>query len=866
MTLLDRFRTQARDKHPDPAVRLAYVEELPLDDREAIGAMAREDQDPRVRRAAVAKLLDPSVLGAVARADADEAVRVQAAAMLRDIALDAFDGVAEAEGVAAVDAVADVKTLAEIARAATREMVAIRALSRLTDVHMLGSVARHAASEAARLGALTALRERGERSELMAVALNSEFKDTALAAVDLFTERSDLEFISSRGKNKSAVKRARGLVRDDDEQKAADARRAEEQADAARALDLADQAARLHAGETLAAVVASAAGRETGPDGGAELVVVEVTEGAGVLGTPTGTADAEAELAAERARDEQARAVAREREAERRAGEAEREMARREAEAERSRKAAAVLHQLLDRVEPLVTNSDLSLKAAERALRDVRAALVAVLPTPEIARRLKAAQAALIPKLQELRDADEWRRWANVGVQEQLVAKMEALRALADPEAIAREVRELQEKWREVADAPRAQAETLWHRFKAAHDEAWAQCQAHFAAVAEARAANLASKLALCEQAEALAESSDWIQTAETLKRLQAKWKAVGPVPGGREKTTWDRFRAACDRFFTRRHADLAKLKATWAENLAKKEALCSQAEALAESTDWDATAAAFKRLQSEWKTVGPVKKSRSEAIWQRFRGACDRFFGRYADRHTVARAERVAAREAICTALETAALPLPAEAEAGSTDSTKELGDAPPPGLLAAVRDLRSRWHQELAAQGVEADRARTLDARYRAAVARVIERWPTVFAGTDLDPDANRQRMETAVKRVEDLATSLGGPAAAASDAALSPTTRLASMLKEALATNTIGGKADQEARVRAAVEDVRQLEDLWSRIGPVPDDVRRPLAARFERACGHIKQRAAARPSGSVRPNGPGRTGPPPGARRT
>ena len=93
MTLLDRFRTQSRDKHSDPAVRLAFVDELPIDDRTTIAAIAREDEDARVRRAAVAKLMAPAPLAAIARDDRDEGVRQQATAMLRDIALEAFEDV-----------------------------------------------------------------------------------------------------------------------------------------------------------------------------------------------------------------------------------------------------------------------------------------------------------------------------------------------------------------------------------------------------------------------------------------------------------------------------------------------------------------------------------------------------------------------------------------------------------------------------------------------------------------------------------------------------------------------------------------------------------------------------------------------------
>src|SRR5262249_26805016 len=196
-----------------------------------------------------------------------------------------------------------------------------------------------------------------------------------------------------------------------------------------------------------------------------------------------------------------------------------------------------------------------SLKACERAVREVRCATGAMPQLPskqdydDIMKRLKAAQTALTPKVQELREVAGWQRWANVGIQEQLVEKMEALKTLEDPEQIARQVKDLQQQWRQAADVPRAQGETLWRRFKTAHDEVWAKCEAHFSAQAEARNDNLAKKLALCERAEALADSTNWIQTAEAIKALQAEWKTIGPVSRGQEKAIWERFRSACDRF-----------------------------------------------------------------------------------------------------------------------------------------------------------------------------------------------------------------------------------------------------------------------------------------------------------------------------
>src|SRR5262245_54762633 len=117
MTLLDRFRTQPRQTHPDPAVRTAFVQEIPLEDLETIAAIAREDSDPRVRRAAVGKLMAPHVLAPIAASDADSSVRDHATAMLRDIALEEFESVGELESLAAVDALGhDLRALVHIAK------------------------------------------------------------------------------------------------------------------------------------------------------------------------------------------------------------------------------------------------------------------------------------------------------------------------------------------------------------------------------------------------------------------------------------------------------------------------------------------------------------------------------------------------------------------------------------------------------------------------------------------------------------------------------------------------------------------------------------------------------------------------------
>src|SRR5262245_57490909 len=220
MPILDRFRAQPRQKHPDPAVRLTFVQEIPIDEHDLLAEIARADDDARVRRAAAAKLMKPAALAAIARDDADEGVRAQANSMLRDIALEAFEGVGEADSLAAVDALTDAKLLVAVAKSAPRESAAARAAARVSDVRALGSIARHSPHESIRRGAFNRL---DDPREVLAVALNSEFKDPALDAVDRFSDRGTLDEIAERAKNRTVAKRARTLVREIDDRAAQEA-------------------------------------------------------------------------------------------------------------------------------------------------------------------------------------------------------------------------------------------------------------------------------------------------------------------------------------------------------------------------------------------------------------------------------------------------------------------------------------------------------------------------------------------------------------------------------------------------------------------------------------------------------------------
>jgi hypothetical protein len=482
------------------------------------------------------------------------------------------------------------------------------------------------------------------------------------------------------------------------------------------------------------------------------------------------------------------------------------------------------LQQFCRQVETLAAAEPLTLKAGDRALREIRSALDDRAPLPskrdrqEIVARLEDARGKLGPRVQELRDADEWQRWANLQVQEEICRDMDSLKTEENLEIAGRRMRELQARWKQVALAPRAQGEAMWRRFKTAQDEVYARTSAFFAAQNEERTGNLVRKQALCDRAEALVGSTDWVKTASEIQGLQAEWKTIGPVARGHEKAIWERFRRACDQFFTRRQEDLKHRKEEWAANLTRKEALCVAAEELAESTDWDQSAAKLKQLQAEWKKIGPVRKSKSEAIWQRFRAACDRFFDRFKHRDQVDLQEKAAVRETVIR-----------ELEAIVPQESAEPSPAPD-DLYTMIQGARAKWQQapELP-RAVQQD----LAARYHQAVARIVAAWPGAFAGTDLDPEATRKRMEKLLAKVEDLATTQ-----ASRPVNLSPMELLAQQLRERLAANTMSGGARaaeaEDARWRANEQEVRSAQAQWMRLGPVPPQVAGPLNERFQRAC--------------------------------
>ncbi len=960
MALLDRLRPQPAWKHADPAVRIASLDTLPESELGVIATLARTDESPRVRRAAIARLTDADALGMIARGDVDTQVRADALARLLTLALDGTD---IPRAALAARALREERALVQVARSAPDAEIALGALERLNEARAFSAVAKHSMYDAVRAGALERLTD---PAELEAVAITTEYNDTGVAAVDRLGESPAMDVIADRARNPVVVRRARAFIRVR-EQRAADARaRAEAGArrrtlltegvdalehasdpararteldrleaefaalagdagsaeDAARfASHVATQRARLDAIEQAeAAAVAERAARTAGIEAREALIARAAEDAedldahlAGLLSewsalpslaggddgswtrrfADTGErtrsrADAraraaavhddvvalvgriEALVAADASLEESERAwpalesewktlsapLALDAELSTRV----RRVADTFAERRRSRQAdaARVREDRLETWKALAASAaavaaqaDAPLRDVDQAVRDLKAVLepqaggsgggesTKGAPPDAIAADLRASLAALTTRLRELRDAEDWRRWANAGIQEALVSQVEALKSSKDLPNVARQLRDLRRQWKAVS-VGRDESGALWQRFKSAADELQARCDEQARLVAAEQAVHLAARVTLCESAEALAQSTDWVTTAETLKQLQSQWAAAGPGPRDQVAELARRFRTACDTFFTRRKTDLASLKQAWSENASKKEALCTQAEALAESTDWQAALTGIKQLQADWKVVGPVRRNRAELLWKRFRAACDKFFERYGSRHQIAEQLRVEQREGVVKQIET----LAAEVAAGSL----------PEGIAATVQDLWTQWQN---GAGLSGEAGAALRARFDAALHVVVGAAGEAFAGSRFDVGAQVARRSALCEEVE---TAVAGPSKP-SEAGSSPAATLAALLRESLAANTIGGRVNEDAKLRVVADKVRRAQQQWRDLGPAFGEAAAALESRFHHAVRrffdrHPELRHA--PADGPRPGGPPRHG--------
>lgn len=272
----------------------------------------------------------------------------------------------------------------------------------------------------------------------------------------------------------------------------------------------------------------------------------------------------------------------------------------------------------------------------------------------------------------------------NLEAKTHLCEAAERLAEVEDPVSAFHQLQKLHQEFRELGPVAKELREEIWNRFKAASTLVNKRHQEHFEGLKAREEENLTKKTALCEQVEAIdleamKAFSDWDAMTKHVIELQTEWKTIGFTPRKMNAKIFERFRAACDRFFTAKTEYFKTSRESLAANLAAKTALCEQAEALKDSTDWNATGNKLVALQTEWKTVGPIARKQSEALWHRFNEACNYFFEKKKEATSSQRKEEEAnlvRKNEIIAALE-ALLAKP--------------GDDP----RQAVRDLQAQWNE---------------------------------------------------------------------------------------------------------------------------------------------------------------------------
>ncbi len=248
------------------------------------------------------------------------------------------------------------------------------------------------------------------------------------------------------------------------------------------------------------------------------------------------------------------------------------------------------------------------------------------------------------------------------------------------------------------------------------------------------RAAAVAQKETLAQEAEQIAaESTQWKSSGDRLRGILDEWKTIKGIDRKTDDALWRRFSKARDTFNRRRGAHFAELDRQRAGARERKEELATQAEELADSTDWGATAGQYRELMVEWKSVGRAPKDADDALWQRFRAAQDRFFRR--------RSEALSERDAEFSDNARTKEALLAEAERIDPSDLE--------AARAQLRGIQQRWE---AAGKVPRARLKEMEGRLRAVEERIRGAADNQWRRTDPEAQARVEQFRDRVEQLEE------------------------------------------------------------------------------------------------------------------
>ena len=273
----------------------------------------------------------------------------------------------------------------------------------------------------------------------------------------------------------------------------------------------------------------------------------------------------------------------------------------------------------------------------------------------------------------------------NLELKNAICESVEKLIDDTDSVSAFHQLQNFHQQWREIGPVARELREEIWTRFKNASTAINKKYQTHFESLKGREEENLVEKTAICEALKnidysTLTSFKEWDEKSKEVIELQAKWKTIGFVPKKVNNQIFEEFRSLCDAFFEKKSEFFKGVRGEMDENLEKKRALTEQAKALKDSTDWKSTTDKLIAIQKEWKTIGPVPRKYSDAIWKEFVTACDYFFEQKKKNESSQKSEELdnlAAKKEIIEKIK-------------NVDQSLD-----PSELIAKVRELADEWHK---------------------------------------------------------------------------------------------------------------------------------------------------------------------------
>ncbi|MFN6947187.1 MAG: DUF349 domain-containing protein [Cytophagaceae bacterium] len=318
---------------------------------------------------------------------------------------------------------------------------------------------------------------------------------------------------------------------------------------------------------------------------------------------------------------------------------------------------------VLDKLRELITEESSTSIASLKELQEVWKSIGPV-PAPYV-QELWANYNALVERFYNNRsiyfELKELDRKKNLEVKKELCDKAEALLDESNILQAIKDLKVLHEEYKHIGPVPKENQEALWDRFKTASDKLYAKRNEHYSGLKNSLEENLNAKIAVIEKIEPFALFSteridEWKEKTSEVLALQEEWKKAGPVPQDKSKETSKRFWSSCKTFFHNKEKFFKELESQKVENLKKKEILCEEAENLKDNEDLVTTAKLLKDLQKKWEGIGPVPIKQKDAIFRRFKAACDHFFNRKREHMAVEEKsyhENLKKKEEICKQIE---------------------------------------------------------------------------------------------------------------------------------------------------------------------------------------------------------------------